>query len=65
MQLSKHTDIVANIVDEGWTVVTMGIGQCIKEDELQLNNQEHFKKEKDPREMNLKLKNDTIQRLIG
>lgn len=43
----------------------MGTGQCIKEDELQLRNQEHFKKEKDPREMNLKLKNDTIQRLIG
>lgn len=65
MELSKHTDIVANIVDEGWTVVTMGTGQCIKEDELQLSNQEHFKKEKDPREMNLKLKSDTIQRLIG
>ena len=64
MELGKGKDVVATKVDERRAVVTTGVGEWIIEAERQFKNQEHFKKEKYPTEMNLKLMNDTIRRFM-
>ena len=63
-ELSEWEDIIITKANEGDTVVIAAVKDCIKVAERQLNNIKNYRKfQEDPPATNMKLVNDTTERL--
>ena len=63
-KLSREEDIIITKVDKGGVVVIVDVQGYIKDAERQLNNIRNYRKlQEDPTATNMKLVNDTIERL--
>ena len=63
-ELSEREDIIITKANKGGAVVIVGVKGYIKETEWQLNNTKNYRKlQEDPTTTNMKLVNDTIERI--
>ena len=63
-KLSEREDIIITKADKGGAIVIVGVKDYIKETEWQLNNTKNYRKlQEDPTTTNMKLVNDTIERI--
>ena len=63
-ELSEREDIIITKAHKGGAVVIVGVKDYIKETEWQLNNTKNYRKlQEDPTTTNMKLVNDTIERI--